>query len=314
MLLPAVQKIRTLAYRIQCTNNQKQLVLALQSLNVMHNKLPPLLGAFPNGKIGPAGVSAQYPTATNGAPYATIFFHLLPFIEQDVTWNACRSTAVDPNYLTYPGPQPYVNKNGPNNNPTLDTLHTTIKNYICPADATASSGVGQLQLGTNTVSNVGVSSYAANALVFPYPTALNLNPDLPRMASAFPDGASTTIVFTERYAQCGNYLDNPKNGPGGQSWAWWGGIPPGSPPPNMVDTAIPAFALLPTGVGVGPSMFQSQPQQAKCLNASPSSAHSAVIVVALADGSVRTVANGVSATTWWAAITPAAADQLGTDW
>ena len=36
--------------------------------------------------------------------------------------------------------------------------------------------------------------------------------------------------------------------------------------------------------------------------------------VALADGSVRAVANGISQATWWAACTPDGGEVLGNDW
>jgi hypothetical protein len=45
-----------------------------------------------------------------------------------------------------------------------------------------------------------------------------------------------------------------------------------------------------------------------------SSAHTGGIQVGLADGSVRTVAQGTSITTWWAAFTPSAGDLQGSDW
>jgi hypothetical protein len=36
--------------------------------------------------------------------------------------------------------------------------------------------------------------------------------------------------------------------------------------------------------------------------------------VALADGSVRHLTQGISATTWWAACTPAGGEPLASDW
>src|SRR5205085_11828380 len=68
LLLPAVQKVREAAARIQCVNNLKQLGLAAQSYHDSTGHLPPGIG--------------YYPTAANGA-FGTYFFHLLPYVEQD---------------------------------------------------------------------------------------------------------------------------------------------------------------------------------------------------------------------------------------
>src|SRR5262249_56228357 len=65
LLLPAVQKIREAANRIKCANNIKQMSLALHNCNDTFGRLPPMAGNYGN------------------AYYAPLFFHLLPFIEQD---------------------------------------------------------------------------------------------------------------------------------------------------------------------------------------------------------------------------------------
>src|SRR3954467_12472986 len=68
LLLPAVQKVREAASRMQCANNLKQMALALHNCNDAVGRLPPQSGTFA------------------GAYYAPIFFHLLPYIEQDNVW------------------------------------------------------------------------------------------------------------------------------------------------------------------------------------------------------------------------------------
>src|ERR1700683_563963 len=69
LLLPAVQKVREAANRIQCTNNVKQIMLSIHSYHDVYKRLPPLM-------------------SSTGAPLygnysAGIFFSLLPFIEQE---------------------------------------------------------------------------------------------------------------------------------------------------------------------------------------------------------------------------------------
>src|SRR5687768_10010299 len=79
LLLPAVQKVREAAARIQCSNNLKQIGLG------MHNHHDQL-GTFPQGGWNPPGTSAADTSDRRQWGWS---YHLLPFIEQD---NLYRST------------------------------------------------------------------------------------------------------------------------------------------------------------------------------------------------------------------------------
>src|SRR5438552_12289112 len=68
LLLPAVQKVREAAARIKCSNNLKQLGLAAHTFHDANNKLPPQFGYLGSNDTGDFG---------------TVFFFLLPYIEQD---------------------------------------------------------------------------------------------------------------------------------------------------------------------------------------------------------------------------------------
>ena len=127
LFLPAVQKVREAAARTQSLNNLKQQGLAAHHCNDTYGMLPPMLGYFP------------YPQRGNG--YGTVFFHLLPMIEQDnlrqSSWNPATGF-YDVRYAGIQG-QP-------------------VKTYINPGDASAG--------GETEVAGQAFSGYAANLQVF----------------------------------------------------------------------------------------------------------------------------------------------------
>jgi len=77
LLLPAVQAAREAARRMQCSNNLKQLGLALHNYHDTHKRFPPgNVSPVPNGTNGCfTGTSTRDP----GAPWSAA---ILPFIEQ----------------------------------------------------------------------------------------------------------------------------------------------------------------------------------------------------------------------------------------
>jgi prepilin-type N-terminal cleavage/methylation domain-containing protein len=81
LLLPAVQKIREAAARIQCANNLKQIGLAFHLHHDVNNAFPKAgRGADPPRTLV-GGAPAGYQTQAWGWPY-----QILPFIEQENLW------------------------------------------------------------------------------------------------------------------------------------------------------------------------------------------------------------------------------------
>ena len=76
LLLPAVQAAREAARRAQCTNNLKQLGLAVHNYHSANN-------VFPAGSY--SGLAAN---GTYAYPNFSVFVFLTPFLEQQQIWNA----------------------------------------------------------------------------------------------------------------------------------------------------------------------------------------------------------------------------------
>ena len=182
---------------------------------------------------------------------------------------------------------PYVEQtNAPRRPP-----YQIIPLYISPADPTAQAALAQ---------GKAVVSYAANAQVF------DSNPRLP---DTFADGMSNTIAFGEHYAQCSQvtfyYWTSSDSGLDFRpAFADYGVIPittTGDPPVSS-DPFFPDRT------------YQVAPAITNCYPAMAQTPHSSGMLVALGDGSVRQISPNISPATFWAAVTPAAGDTLGSDW
>ena len=167
LLLPAVQSAREAARRMQCTNNLKQVGLALHNYH-------DVLGCLPLGRTIPYNLSFS--------PLA----RFLPFIEQANLGNA-------------------LNYNLPYSDPTNSTvLNTSLSLFLCPSDAgsaTIPKGTGggtnyRANEGTSVVMWYGATDTAGVNVGMPAPNGLFFASLQCRIAD-ITDGLSNTAAFSE---------------------------------------------------------------------------------------------------------------------
>ncbi len=173
-----------------------------------------------------------------------------------------------------------------------------VKTFVAPADPTSPSD-------NKTWGNRGATSYSSNWYVFQGDSNSGSKARIP---AGFPDGTSNTITFFERYCICQSTQhiwgeDGQGVGPGANTYSpsWWSPTYGSGTPPNPPETLV-----LP--------LFQSAPSVANCNPALLQSFSAGGILVAMGDGSSRSVSPGVSQLTWQDAIFPNDGLPLGNDW
>jgi prepilin-type N-terminal cleavage/methylation domain-containing protein/prepilin-type processing-associated H-X9-DG protein len=95
LLLPAVQKVREAAARIQCANNLKQISLAAHTYHDANKRLPPGINLSSNA----VNTNPQY---VGGGSFTGVLAYLLPYVEQGNVYNQLLAT-VQGNSVKSPG-------------------------------------------------------------------------------------------------------------------------------------------------------------------------------------------------------------------
>ena len=157
LLLPAVQAAREAARRMQCTNNLKQLGLAVQNFEDAN-------GRIPNQYQDPYWTSGSYASSDstiqgrlNRISCQTM---LLPYIEQGALYNiitGCFSQAAstgDSSYAISPTDSGTI-PTGQSQNPYA----VAIDAFLCPSDANAQASKS---LSSSNASHLGRCSYGCN--------------------------------------------------------------------------------------------------------------------------------------------------------
>ncbi len=184
LLLPAVQKVRAAAARTRCTNNLKQIGLAIVNYE-------DTIKAYPTGRNGCDGIrTAGTPCATqtneqrNGA---SAFLLILPQVEQGALYNT-----FDQADLPYNQGSTWQAKS--------KGVETRVSTYVCPADTTppaqttsgmnAATGSYAVVHGTmGPTDGISETMKLFNTGMFNYATASKLK--------EITDGTSNTMIVGE---------------------------------------------------------------------------------------------------------------------
>jgi prepilin-type N-terminal cleavage/methylation domain-containing protein/prepilin-type processing-associated H-X9-DG protein len=276
ILLPAVQKVRETANRMKCASNMKQLIIAL------HLYADTFGGALP-----PSNFNQVVNSQTGNAAQGGAFYALLPYYEQDNLFRAYTQDRPDAGYL---GAQ-----------------FVPLAIHVCPSDPTQSNGISTVD-GQSATGN-----YACNLALFGANGTFNkLGAPSPYRISQIPDGTSNTIGLCETSGSFpGHRVINPQTGTFENLMLWaWPAYPNTVgdywPNPDELEGQqnylgyypLPQFDITP---------MQADPNLVQCY-------HPGSMNIAMMDGSVRTIARGLSQTTWTHALDPADGQPLGPDW
>jgi prepilin-type N-terminal cleavage/methylation domain-containing protein/prepilin-type processing-associated H-X9-DG protein len=304
LLLPAVQKVREAAARMECSNNLKQIGLA----NMNYEGT--------NGTFVP-GISRT------GCCWGTWMIPIMPYMEQDNLFKR---------YVNFGGNDSTgLRYAGGSNGSTVSNQR--LKTFSCPADDDKTWNNGTLTMH-NYVLNAGNTSFYQSSMPFgctggntvgsngcvtfggaPFgwyedPATQNAGGDAsppnyttgnptqgkcgrPRKITEIADGTSNTLCASE-------VIKGPRAGNDIRGFTWWGGgagFTTYQTPNNRSATDVM------TGGGCGPTVVPNFP----CTTTSTStlarmqlarSRHTGGVNAAMCDGSVRFVSDTVSLTVW----------------
>jgi prepilin-type N-terminal cleavage/methylation domain-containing protein len=307
LLLPAVQSAREAARRAQCTNNLKQIGIAIHNYEDSWKALPP--GNY-HGVFG------------------SWVLHLLPYVEQ---------STLHSRFVNSGGMQTFrtggIRYGGTEN---LPVTTTQLKGYVCPSDTKSAqpgiisgvtfhnyvacygnttrgrvSPVGTMSNGQPNFHGGGAFIEVINANTGDWPNYYswimlpteNPHKEKTRLAEVT-DGTSNTLAMSETVQGKGGDL---------RGFGWWGGgahfetlLTPNSPLPDRTEqSCTPAVRLNPpcanrqAGIPNGEETIAAR------------SRHPSGVSAVLCDGSVRFFSNNVALDVWRAWGTSQGGDTVG---
>lgn len=271
MLFPALQGVRETARGTHCGNNLRQLGTALVACEGSHSRLPQAAGFFPDDARAFSDPRGWHPlTKQPPANLASVFYFLLPYLEQD-TLSLTRVGWTERDIL--------LSRNAKGIAPPV---------YLCPSESSAPNGTitwpGESRGAGNYVTNVQALGHWGFG-----------NEPQPSMGKhvtidTIGDGASNVIAFTERYAVCPT---PPSSGSGRVPWLGTAATAPFNP-------------IFASNVNGQPQIVlpQDAPVQGACNPTAVQSAHVRILKAAMLDGSVRTIDPALELAVWRSLVLP----------
>jgi prepilin-type N-terminal cleavage/methylation domain-containing protein/prepilin-type processing-associated H-X9-DG protein len=122
LLLPAVQKVREAAARMTCSNNLKQIGLAIHNYESSYGKLPAAYTKLPVADMDP---NAQFAGRYVGL---SLLANLLPYVEQGPLYARLNPNVSEFNTVNIPPNGPHSGSN--------TAYATVVKTFLCPSDPT----------------------------------------------------------------------------------------------------------------------------------------------------------------------------------
>lgn len=297
LLLPAVQQAREAARRTQCKNHMKQLGLAAHNYHDTFLKFPP---AFTQQNF--TGMS---PSSLNGFQGHSVFYFLLPYIEQANLYNSFNSNVPKANIATAPG--------------VLSGAKVSV--FVCPTDFPNNSDGIYPYTAVTPTQYYGATSYRANGGSRPIFATSSTNDGVfmcigpnARKATTAPsgicsaianitDGTSNTVLFGESHHVDRNFdtfTPTPPNCNSGSTIETWSRWYPAGGDAGLGNLMCGSFAPVgyktpfrygdPGAPTACSAWFVYQDQRLNAIT----SGHVGGAHVALADGSVRFLSDSLS--------------------
>jgi len=295
---------------------------------------------------GPKLEWVPQPTGTNG--YTILTLQWVPAKTADpgtgiaAHWNPSPTVVTPAVPTVYGAPGPPVNGYV---GIWKDEIRTSVFPVLqCPSDPSVATGrVAQGKVYTNTTKPWGLTNYLANWNALTNGNVTSGYLAGPRTMNSVTDGLSNTVFFGEGYAWCedrgrtalltwhngsnGGFSAPTRNGVHNFGLTYslnnaqldpnsnGNGIPMahanGFPNPSADPLAIMLFQIRPNPMAKGTAANPGEPQGCSSLTAQ--TGHHAMNI-AMGDGSVRTVAEGMSPDTWLRLMLPTDGQPLGADW